>query len=99
MFLAIVDFQTRPEDVVTALVALAHEAKAVRGMKGCRTFRALTEPHRPGSIAIHHEWDSAEDFAAYVASASFKESGAALRPLMVGAPTSRRFMADLLETV
>ncbi|MCY1126125.1 antibiotic biosynthesis monooxygenase [Frigidibacter sp. RF13] len=99
MFIAIVDFQTRPEDQLTALAALAHEAETVRSMKGCRRFRALTVSGQPGSICIQHEWDSAEDFANYVASPSFTESGIALRPLMVGATESRRFTADLLETV
>jgi quinol monooxygenase YgiN len=97
MFIALVDFQTRPEHLMQALAALADEAKSVSAMPGCLVFQALTDPHRPGTICIRHEWDSPGDFAAYVASPSFARSGVALRPLMLGAPVSRRFQAKLLE--
>jgi quinol monooxygenase YgiN len=48
---------------------------------------------------VIHEWDDQESFAGYVESDSFARSGAVLRPMMTGAPVSRRFRAELLETV
>ncbi len=68
-------------------------------MKGCLAFVPFTDPSGPGALGVLHEWETADDFAAYAASAGFAAAGRALRPLMVGAPVSRRFDAQLAETV
>lgn len=99
MFIALVDFETRPEDKAAALAALQAEAPQVHALPGCLAFRILADPSRPGALSIRHEWASAADFAFYLASPGFSRSGAILRPLMINPPVSRRFEAKLLETV
>ena len=50
-------------------------------------------------VAVVHEWEDVSSFMAYQQSESFARSGVVIRPLMTAAPVSRRFAAQLLETV
>jgi len=99
MLIAHVQFTVAPGDRAKALGTLLAEAPTVRAMKGCLSFLPFYDPTDASAIGIVHEWESSDDFAAYVASSGFAESGKILRPLMTGTPISRRFDATLLQTV
>jgi quinol monooxygenase YgiN len=99
VFIAIVDFATTAADRPTALAHLDAERAEIRAMPGNRAFRVYTSREDDTGITVVHEWDDEDSFAGYAASEVFARSGKFLRPLMIGAPTSRRFHADLLETV
>lgn len=99
MFIAIVDFNTAAAGRPAALAQLDKERDQVRGMPGNRAFRVYASRADDTRITIVHEWDDEASFAEYQASESFARSGEVLRPMMTGAPVSRRFRAELLETV
>lgn len=99
MFIAIVDFTTTSADRPTALATLDGEADQVRAMPGNLAFRVWASRADGTGITIVHEWEDESSFAGYLASDAFARSGAVLRPMMTGAPVSRRFHAELLETV
>ena len=99
MFIAIVDFGTAATDRPTALHHLDVEGEQVRTMPGNIAFRVYSSREDDGRVTIVHEWEDEESFAGYVGSAAFARSGEMIRPIMVGAPVSRRFRAELLATV
>jgi quinol monooxygenase YgiN len=99
MLIAILDFDVAPADSGAALKHLLTEAPEVREMKGNIAFRPYVDPLIGTRITLVHEWESREDFAAYLASPAFLRSGDKLRPLMTAPPVSRRFEAQLLGTV
>jgi quinol monooxygenase YgiN len=97
--IAIVDFSTSSADRPTALAQLEREQPVVRSMPGCVGFRVFPSADADTDITVVHEWTDEAAFADYVASEAFARSGAVLRPLMTSPPSSRRFRAELLETV
>ncbi len=99
MLIAILDFDVAPANSDAALDRLLSEAPAVREMKGNIAFRAYADPLIDTRVTLVHEWESEEDFAAYLASPAFARLGKVLRPMMTAPPVSRRFEARLLETV
>ena len=99
MLIAHVFFSVAPEKRETALNTLIEEAPKVRAMAGCRTFVPFIDPIDPQKLGIIHEWENKDGFAAYIASSGFAKVGHVLRPMMTSAPVSKRFDADLLETV
>ncbi|MGN6424422.1 MAG: putative quinol monooxygenase [Asticcacaulis sp.] len=99
MRLAHVTFTVATDAVGTALDALLNETAIVRGMKGCRAFIPFADPTVSGGLGVLHEWETAEDFAAYLASPRFTSVNATLRPMMTTAPVSRRFDADQVLNV
>lgn len=99
MFIAIVDFDTAATDRPAALNHLDTERDQVRAMPGNLAFRVYGSREDDSRITIVHEWDDEASFDGYLRSSSFTRSGEVLRPLMTGAPVSRRFHAELLATV
>lgn len=99
MLIAIVDFDVAPADQDRALDQLLSEAPGVRAMEGNLAFRAYADPLLDGRVTVVHEWAGRAAFDAYVQSAAFARSGQVLRPMMTGAPVSRRFEASLIEQV
>lgn len=99
MFIAIVDFNTAATDRPAALARLDGEGERVRAMPGNLAFRVYASRDDETGITIVHEWEDQASFAGYQGSDSFARSGEVLRPMMTGAPVSRRFTAALLETV
>jgi len=99
MFIAILDFDVASADSGAALDQLLGEAPGIREMKGNLSFRAFADPLLDTRVTVLHEWETQDDFQAYLASPSFAESGTVLRPMMTGAPVSRRFRAELVEAV
>ena len=77
----------------------AHRAHAVDNQPGFLGFQLLRPVKGEDRYFVVTQWEDEESFAAYLGSASFARSGEVLRPLMTGTPVSRRFRADLLETV
>jgi quinol monooxygenase YgiN len=68
-------------------------------MPGNVAFRVYASRDDHNHVTLVHEWTDQESFDGYQRSASFARSGAVLRPLMTSAPVSRRFRAELVETV
>ena len=68
-------------------------------MPGNLAFRVYASREDETRITVVHEWDDEESFAGYLTSDAFARSGEVIRPMMTGAPVSRRFRAELLETV
>ncbi len=99
MLIALVDFTVAAADRPAALAQLDRERDQVRAMPGNAAYRVYASREDDTSITVVHEWHDQASFAGYVASASFARSGQVLRPMMTTAPVSRRFHAELLETV
>ncbi|MFL6075191.1 MAG: putative quinol monooxygenase [Mycobacteriales bacterium] len=99
MLIAIVDFSTTVEDRPAALAQLDGERDQIRAMPGNLDFRVYACREDGTRVAIVHEWRDEASFAGYLASEAFARSGEVVRPFMTGAPVSRRFHAELLETV
>jgi quinol monooxygenase YgiN len=99
MFIAILDFSTAAADRPAALAQLDGERDQVRAMPGNIAFRVYAGREDDTQVTVVHEWQDEASFAAYLGSAPFARSGAVLRPILVGAPVSRRFRAELVETV
>lgn len=98
-FIAILDLSVSAADRPVAFARLDVEQPTVRAMPGCMDFRPFLSPANETDITVLHEWSDQASFDDYLASDSFIRSGAALRPLMTEAPSSRRFRVELLETV
>lgn len=99
MLIAILDFRTTAADRASALAQLDRERAEIRAMPGNLDFRVYAARDDEQAVAVIHEWADEPSFAAYLSSAAFSRSGAVLRPLMTAPPVSRRFRADLFETV
>jgi quinol monooxygenase YgiN len=97
MFIAILDFST--SDRPAALAQLDAERDEVRAMAGNLAFRVYASREDESRVTVVHEWDDETAFAGYLGSEAFARSGKVIRPIMIGAPLSRRFHAELLETV
>jgi len=99
MFIAVLDLRTTPADRPAALAQLDSERDEIRAMPGNLDFRVYAARDDEEAVAVIHEWDDEPSFAGYLASDAFARSGALLRPLVTAPPVSRRFRADLVETV
>lgn len=99
MLIAILDFSTAAADRPAALAQLDRERDAIRAMPGNLAFRVYASRENDGRITVVHEWDDGASFAGYLESDCFARSGEVLRPMMTGVAVSRRFRAELLETV
>lgn len=99
MFIAIIDFRTTAVDRPTALGRLDGERDRVRAMPGNLAFRVYASREHDTGITVVHEWDNEASIQGYLRSESFKRFGEVLRPIMTGAAVSRRFRAELVETV
>ena len=99
MLIAIVDFSTAVTDRPAALAQLDGERDQVRAMPGNLAFRVYASREDETRITIVHEWDDQASFDGYQRSDSFAHFGEVIRPIITGAPVSRRFRAELLETV
>ena len=99
MFIAILDFRPAAAARPAALAQLDSERDRVHGMPGNIAFRVYAGRADDTQVTLVHEWQDEASFATYLDSASFARSGEVLRPLMAGAPVSRRFRAELVETV
>lgn len=99
MLIAHVHFTVAPDQRQNALNALLAEVPVVRAMAGCVAFHPFLDATDTAGLGIVHEWTDAESFAAYASSPGFAEVGKVLRPMMTGAPVSKRFDAKVLETV
>ncbi len=97
MFIAIVDFRTAASDRPAALAQLDGEADRVRAMPGNIAFRVYAAREDDTAVTIVHEWEDEPSFAGYSKSDSLAQFGKVIRPMMVAAPVSRRFRADLLQ--
>lgn len=98
-FIAILDVAVAAADRPAALAQLEHEQPDVRAMPGCLAFRVFADRAGDTGLTVLHEWADRASFERYLASDAFARSGAVLRPLMVGTPSSRRFQVELVETV
>ncbi|MCB1328722.1 MAG: antibiotic biosynthesis monooxygenase [Maritimibacter sp.] len=99
MIIAHVDFDVAADRRTHALAVLRQQVEEVRALPGCRSFAPYADPVVPTRVSVVHEWESAEAFAGYSASAAFARSSAELRPLMTAPPSSRRYDATLIEEV
>ncbi|MFB7800243.1 putative quinol monooxygenase [Isoptericola sp. NPDC056134] len=99
MFIAILDLHTAAADRPAALARFDAEADLVRAMPGNVAFRVYAAREDDTAIAVVHEWDDEASFARYLGSDSFARLGGSVRPLQTGTTVSRRFRADLLESV
>jgi quinol monooxygenase YgiN len=99
VLIAILDFNTAATDRPAALAQLDGEHGRVRAMPGNVAFRVYASREDETAITVVHEWDDEASFVGYLRSDAFTRSGEVLRPIMIGAPVSRRFRAELLETV
>jgi quinol monooxygenase YgiN len=99
MLIAVLDLRTTPADRSAALAQLDSEREEIRAMPGNHDFRVYAARDDDESVVVLHEWADEQSFADYLSSDAFARSGAVLRPLVTAPPVSRRFRADLLETV
>jgi quinol monooxygenase YgiN len=99
MFIAVLDLRTTAADRPAALAQLDGERDEIRSMPGNIDFRVYADRQDPEAVAVLHEWADQPSFAAYLSSEAFARSGAVLRPMVTAPTISRRFRADLVETV
>lgn len=99
MFIAILDFGTATADRPRALAQLEGERPLVRSMPGNLAFRVYESREDDRIVTVVHEWTDQSSFVAYLASDAFARSNAVLRPLVTEGPMSRRFRAELVESV
>lgn len=99
MLIAVLDLFTTPADRMTALAQLDAERDEIRAMPGNLDFRVYAGRDDEGAVTVIHEWVDEPSFASYLSSEAFERSGTVLRPLMAAPPLSRRFRAELFETV
>lgn len=99
MFIAIVDFRIAATDRSAALAQFDRERDRVRAMPGNIAFRVYAAREDDTAVAVVHEWADEASFAGYLGSDSFAQLSDVIRPMMIAAPLSRRFRADLLEAV
>lgn len=99
MLIAVVDLRTAATDRAAALAQLESERDEIRAMPGNLDFRVYAAREDEEAVAVIHEWTDEPSFGAYLSSEAFVRSGEVLRPLVTAPPMSRRFHADLLETV
>ncbi len=95
MLIVIVDVDIKPEAVDDTVAALEKDRKAALAMPGCLAFRSCAINGAPAKIVLVEEWEDAASFAAYKETAAFAEAMETIKPVMVGAPTSRAFLAEL----
>jgi quinol monooxygenase YgiN len=99
MLIAVLDLRTAPVDRAVALAQLDSQRDEIRAMPGNLDFRVYAAHDNEEAVVVIHEWADEASFAAYLSSDAFARSGSVLRPLVTAPPLSRRFHADLLETV
>lgn len=99
MLIAIVDFHVSPENQEAATDFLTEQGKAIAAMAGNIGHRVVTDAGSETHVGLIHEWQTPEDFTAYMASPDFARSGEVLRPMMTAPPTSRRLLAERFEAV
>ncbi|WP_298262179.1 antibiotic biosynthesis monooxygenase [uncultured Litoreibacter sp.] len=99
MLIAHVSFPVSNENRSLAVKTLTQEVEAVRAMKGCIAFVPFWDAVHEGGVGVLHEWETAQDFSAYLASDRFAAVGQVLRPIMTSPPVSKRFDATLIENV
>ena len=99
MLIAVLDLRTTASDRAVAMAQLDSERDAIRAMPGNLDFRVYAAREDEEGVVVIHEWADEASFADYLSSDAFARSGAVLRPLVTAPPVSRRFRADLLETV
>ena len=99
MFIAILDFGTAAADRARALAQLESERPVVRSMSGNIAFRVYASREDDRTVTVVHEWTDQSRFATYLASDAFARSNAVLRPIITEGPVSRRFRAELVESV
>lgn len=99
MFIALLDLRTSAIDRARVLAQLDGERDEIRAMPGNLDFRVYADRDDRESVAVIHEWADESSFSDYLSSEAFARSGAVLRPLVIEPPISRRFRADLVETV
>ena len=99
MFIAILDFGTSAADRPRALHQLEDERSLVRSMPGNLAFRVYESREDDRAVTVVHEWSDQSSFVDYLASDAFARSNAILRPLITEGPVSRRFRAELVESV
>jgi quinol monooxygenase YgiN len=97
--IAIVDFSTTASDRQAAIAQLEREQPVVSAMPGCVAFRVFASRQNDTGVTVLHEWADTTSLDQYLASEAFARSGEVLRPMMTGAPSSRRFRVELIETV
>ncbi len=93
MIIAHILFSVSAANRELAIDTLNREANAIRTMQGCVTFLPFLDPANSQTVGVLHEWESSEDFEAYIASSSFKTIGEILHPIMTSPPQSKRFDA------
>ena len=99
MFIAILDLGTTAANRARALAQLESERPLVRSMPGNVAFRVYASREDDCTVTVVHEWTDQSSFADYLASEAFARSNAVLRPLITNGPVSRRFRAELVESV
>lgn len=99
MFIAILDLRTTAADRPAVRVQLESERPEVRALPGCVDMRVFDATDDAERLTVLHEWDDEAAFVAYIDSEMFSRSGEVIRPLLTDAPISRRFRAELVETV
>lgn len=99
MLIAVLDLRTAEADRPAVLTQLDGQRDEVRAMPGNLDFRVYAARDDEEAVVVIHEWADEASFAGYLSSDTFARSGVVIRPLVTAPPVSRRFRAELLETV
>jgi quinol monooxygenase YgiN len=99
VFIVILDLSLPAADRPAALAALDSEYDEIRAMPGNLAYRVYASRVDEGAVTVVHEWSDGTTMQGYLASDAFARLGKALRPNLTAPPLSRRFHAELVETV
>lgn len=99
MLIAVLDLRASAADRPAVLAQLDSEKPEIRAMPGNLDFRVYAARDDQEAVVVIHEWADETSFAGYLSSDAFTRSGTVIRPLVTAPPVSRRFRADLLETI
>lgn len=95
MIVVIVEFEVAPDALLNTIAALEKDAVAARAMRGCLAFRSLSTQNDITRLVLVEEWEDIESFEMYKTSDAFAAAMATIKPVLIGAPSSRTFIATL----
>jgi len=83
MFAVLVHFRVKPDSYDAFLPLMVENAQtSLRDEAGCTQFDVLTDPDRPGEVALYELYDTPEAFQLHLATPHFQKFDAAVAPML-----------------
>lgn len=89
-----VQAKINPENRATFLDQIRHDSLVSRQFAGCARWSWAEDVSEANRFVLYEEWESSEAFSAYRDSEHFKQTGAAMFPLIDGQPITAYYQAE-----